>query len=62
MKALQKNQGRTDQMFGAMADVLTSIAMPNQQWVSCMHENIMPQIQDQKQQTHADVFLRACRA
>lgn len=35
MKALQKNQGRTDQMLGAMADVLTSVAMPNQQWVSC---------------------------
>ncbi|KAF3860427.1 hypothetical protein F7725_000682 [Dissostichus mawsoni] len=32
MKALQKNQGRTDQMLGAMADVLTSVAMPNQQW------------------------------
>ncbi|KAM9342673.1 rho guanine nucleotide exchange factor 25 isoform 2-T2 [Pholidichthys leucotaenia] len=31
MKALQKNQGRTDQMLGAMADVLTSVAMPNQQ-------------------------------
>lgn len=35
MKALQKNQGRTDQMLGAMADMLTSVAMPNQQWVSC---------------------------
>lgn len=35
MKAQQKSQGRTDQMFGAMADVLTSVAMPNQQWVSC---------------------------
>lgn len=35
MKAVQKNQGRTDQMLGAMADVLTSVAMPNQQWVSC---------------------------
>lgn len=35
MKALQKNQGRTDQMLGAMADVLTSVAIPNQQWVSC---------------------------
>lgn len=34
MKSLQKNQGRTDQMLGAMADVLTSVAMPNQQWVS----------------------------
>lgn len=35
MKALQKNQGRTDQMLGAMAEVLTSVVMPNQQWVSC---------------------------
>ncbi|XP_015233449.1 PREDICTED: rho guanine nucleotide exchange factor 25-like isoform X2 [Cyprinodon variegatus] len=34
MKSLQKNQGRTDQMFGAMADVLTSVAMPKQQWLS----------------------------
>lgn len=36
MKALQKNQGRTDQMLGAMADVLTSVALPTQQWVSCL--------------------------
>lgn len=35
MKALQKNQGRTDQLLGAMADLLTSVAIPNQQWVSC---------------------------
>ncbi|XP_078144559.1 rho guanine nucleotide exchange factor 25 isoform X1 [Centroberyx gerrardi] len=34
MKALQKNQGRTDQMLGAMADMLTSLAMPNQQWLT----------------------------
>lgn len=34
MKALQKNQGRTDQLLGAMADLLTSVAIPNQQWVS----------------------------
>ena len=54
MKALQKNQGRTDQMLGAMADMLTSVAMPNQQWVSggsvcvftcLLYESIMPQIQ-----------------
>ncbi|XP_036446801.1 rho guanine nucleotide exchange factor 25 isoform X1 [Colossoma macropomum] len=32
MKALQKNQGRTDQILGAMADMLSSLAMPNQQW------------------------------
>ncbi|KAJ8358708.1 hypothetical protein SKAU_G00152330 [Synaphobranchus kaupii] len=34
MKALQKNQGRTDQILGAMADMLTSLALPNQQWIS----------------------------
>ncbi|XP_076874644.1 rho guanine nucleotide exchange factor 25 isoform X2 [Brachyhypopomus gauderio] len=34
MKALQKNQGRTDQIFGAMADMLSSLAMPEQQWNS----------------------------
>nr|XP_057939142.1 rho guanine nucleotide exchange factor 25-like isoform X1 [Doryrhamphus excisus] len=33
MKALPKNQGRTDQMLGAMADMLTSVAVPNQ-WLS----------------------------
>ncbi|XP_073731441.1 rho guanine nucleotide exchange factor 25 isoform X1 [Misgurnus anguillicaudatus] len=32
MKALPKNQGRTDQILGAMADMLTSLAIPNQQW------------------------------
>ncbi|KAJ8397054.1 hypothetical protein AAFF_G00011080 [Aldrovandia affinis] len=35
MKALQKNQGRTDQMLGVMADMLTTLALPQeQQWVS----------------------------
>nr|XP_020473339.1 rho guanine nucleotide exchange factor 25-like isoform X2 [Monopterus albus] len=33
MKALPKNQGRTDQMSGARADVL-SVPVPNQQWLS----------------------------
>ncbi|KAJ8260147.1 hypothetical protein GJAV_G00177600 [Gymnothorax javanicus] len=33
MKALQKNQGRTDQIFGAMADMLTSLALPSQEWI-----------------------------
>lgn len=34
MKALPKNQGRTDQILGAMADMLTSLAIPSQKWVS----------------------------
>lgn len=34
MKALQKNQGRADQMLGAMAEV-PPVATPGQQWVSC---------------------------
>lgn len=34
MKSLPKNQGRTDQILGAMADMLTSLAIPNQKWVS----------------------------
>ncbi|KAJ8258961.1 hypothetical protein COCON_G00179730 [Conger conger] len=34
MKALQKNQGRTDQILGAMADMLTSMALPSQEWIS----------------------------
>ncbi|KAM9829267.1 rho guanine nucleotide exchange factor 25 isoform 4-T4 [Syngnathus typhle] len=33
MKAPPKNQGRTDQMLGAMADMLTSVALPNQAWL-----------------------------
>ncbi|KAI7794217.1 putative rho guanine nucleotide exchange factor 25-like, partial [Triplophysa rosa] len=33
-KPLPKNQGRTDQILGAMADMLTSLAIPNQQWVN----------------------------
>lgn len=62
MKALQKNQGRTDQMLGAMADVLTSVAMPNQQWVSCrsvcvftgcLYESIMAQNQ---KKAHMELF------
>ncbi|KAG7477465.1 hypothetical protein MATL_G00069860 [Megalops atlanticus] len=38
MKALQKNQGRTDQILGAMADMLTSLALPGQQWISETNE------------------------
>ncbi|KAI5612187.1 rho guanine nucleotide exchange factor 25 isoform X1 [Silurus asotus] len=32
MKPLQKNQGRTDHILGAMADMLSSLAMPSQHW------------------------------
>ncbi|XP_044208536.1 rho guanine nucleotide exchange factor 25 isoform X2 [Thunnus albacares] len=48
MKALQKNQGRTDQMLGAMADVLTSVAMPNQQWLSEGGEADLPSSEEEK--------------
>uniref|UniRef100_A0A8C2CG82 Rho guanine nucleotide exchange factor 25 n=1 Tax=Cyprinus carpio TaxID=7962 RepID=A0A8C2CG82_CYPCA len=34
MKSLPKNQGRTDQILGAMADMLTSLVIPNQKWNS----------------------------
>ncbi|XP_048873886.1 rho guanine nucleotide exchange factor 25 isoform X1 [Brienomyrus brachyistius] len=34
MNALQKNQGQTDRILGAMADMLTSLAIPNHQWIS----------------------------
>ncbi|KAK3519148.1 hypothetical protein QTP70_018841 [Hemibagrus guttatus] len=34
MKPLQKNQGRTDHILGAMADMLSSLAMPSQHWNS----------------------------
>ncbi|KAL4646164.1 rho guanine nucleotide exchange factor 25-like isoform X3 [Arapaima gigas] len=39
MKALQKNQGETDRILGAMADMLTSLAVPNQQWISEMDKD-----------------------
>ncbi|KAM3618881.1 uncharacterized protein V6R79_026269 [Siganus canaliculatus] len=48
MKALQKNQGRTDQMLGAMADLLTSVAMPNQQWLSEGGESDLPSSEEEK--------------
>ncbi|KAF6724747.1 Rho guanine nucleotide exchange factor 25 [Oryzias melastigma] len=48
MKALQKNQGRTDQMLGAMADVLTSVAMPSQQWLSEGGEADLPSSKEEK--------------
>ncbi|XP_048379591.1 rho guanine nucleotide exchange factor 25-like isoform X4 [Stegostoma tigrinum] len=34
MKAPQRSPGRAEQMLGAMADMLTSFALPNQQWLS----------------------------
>ncbi|KAM6929483.1 rho guanine nucleotide exchange factor 25 isoform 1-T1 [Lycodopsis pacificus] len=48
MKALPKNQGRTDQMLGAMADVLTSVVMPNQQWLSEGVEADLPSSEEEK--------------
>ncbi|XP_032376901.1 rho guanine nucleotide exchange factor 25 isoform X2 [Etheostoma spectabile] len=48
MKALQKNQGRTDQMLGAMADMLTSVAMPSQQWLSEGGEADLPSSKEVK--------------
>ncbi|XP_051961624.1 rho guanine nucleotide exchange factor 25 isoform X1 [Xyrauchen texanus] len=47
MKALEKNHGRTDQILGAMADMLTSLAIPNQQWNSESIEHLNVK-QDQK--------------
>uniref|UniRef100_A0ACB8ENN6 Uncharacterized protein n=1 Tax=Sphaerodactylus townsendi TaxID=933632 RepID=A0ACB8ENN6_9SAUR len=32
MKAPQRAGGRTDQMLGAMGDILTSLALPSQHW------------------------------
>ncbi|XP_041859405.1 rho guanine nucleotide exchange factor 25 isoform X2 [Melanotaenia boesemani] len=48
MKSLQKNQGRTDQMLGAMADVLTSVAIPNQEWLSDGGEADLPSSEEEK--------------
>ncbi|XP_072306037.1 rho guanine nucleotide exchange factor 25 isoform X1 [Eucyclogobius newberryi] len=48
MKALQKNQGRTDQMLGAMADMLTSVALPNQHWVSEGGKLDLPSCEEEK--------------
>ncbi|XP_054626582.1 rho guanine nucleotide exchange factor 25 isoform X2 [Dunckerocampus dactyliophorus] len=47
MKALQKNQGRTDQMLGAMADMLTSVVMPNQ-WLSEGGEPDLPSGEEER--------------
>nr|XP_009295232.1 rho guanine nucleotide exchange factor 25 isoform X1 [Danio rerio] len=40
MKSLPKNQGRTDEILGAMADMLTSLAIPNQKWNSDSIEHL----------------------
>ncbi|XP_061630597.1 rho guanine nucleotide exchange factor 25 isoform X1 [Phyllopteryx taeniolatus] len=48
MKALPKNQGRTDQMLGAMADMLTSVAMPNQQWLVEGGEADLPSSEEER--------------
>ncbi|KAM8830772.1 LOW QUALITY PROTEIN: rho guanine nucleotide exchange factor 25 [Synchiropus picturatus] len=42
MKALQKSPGRTDQMLGAMADVLTSVAFPATPRVSHSEAELHP--------------------
>ncbi|XP_026092514.1 rho guanine nucleotide exchange factor 25-like isoform X2 [Carassius auratus] len=47
MKSLPKNQGRTDQILGAMADMLTSLVIPNQKWNSEGIEHLS-MTQDQK--------------
>ncbi|XP_077369104.1 rho guanine nucleotide exchange factor 25 isoform X2 [Festucalex cinctus] len=44
----QKNQGRTDQMLGAMADMLTSVAMPNQQWLVEGAESDLPSSEEER--------------
>ncbi|XP_024915036.1 rho guanine nucleotide exchange factor 25 isoform X2 [Cynoglossus semilaevis] len=62
MKALQKNQGRTDQMLGAMADVLTSVAMPNQQWFSERGEADLPSSEDVQGQWETDWEQRVVTA
>ncbi|XP_028308359.1 rho guanine nucleotide exchange factor 25 isoform X2 [Gouania willdenowi] len=48
MKALPKSQGRTDQMLGAMADMLTSVAMPSQQWPAEGGEADLPSCEEEK--------------
>ncbi|XP_067383104.1 rho guanine nucleotide exchange factor 25 isoform X2 [Channa argus] len=47
MKALQKNQGRTDQMLGALVDV-PAVAMPSQQWLSEGGEADLPSSEEEK--------------
>ncbi|XP_053706525.1 rho guanine nucleotide exchange factor 25 isoform X2 [Synchiropus splendidus] len=48
MKALQKNPGRTDQMLGAMADVLTSVAFPGTPWVSHCEAELHPSREEEE--------------
>ncbi|XP_074836209.1 rho guanine nucleotide exchange factor 25 isoform X2 [Carettochelys insculpta] len=45
MKAPQRAVGRTDQMLGAMADILSSMALPSQQWLPdlCSEDGMQPQ-------------------
>ncbi|XP_026223803.1 rho guanine nucleotide exchange factor 25 isoform X2 [Anabas testudineus] len=47
MKALQKNQGRADQMLGAMAEV-PPVAIPGQQWFSEGGEADLPSSEEEK--------------
>ncbi|XP_063808400.1 rho guanine nucleotide exchange factor 25 isoform X1 [Pseudophryne corroboree] len=45
MKAPQKHAGRTDQMLGAMADILGSLVLPSHQWISetCSEDSSAPE-------------------
>ncbi|CAH2224482.1 rho guanine nucleotide exchange factor 25 isoform X1 [Pelobates cultripes] len=46
MKAPQKHTGRTDQMLGAMADILGSFGLPSHQWMpeSCSEDSTAPEM------------------
>ncbi|MEE6471755.1 hypothetical protein FKM82_009356 [Ascaphus truei] len=45
MKAPQRHTGRTDQMLGAMADILGSFGRPSHQWISdsCSEDSSAPE-------------------
>ncbi|KAM3845798.1 rho guanine nucleotide exchange factor 25 isoform 1-T1 [Vipera latastei] len=49
MKAPQQTGGRTDQMLGAMGDILTSLALPSQPWLSDLGAEMQPQASNRGQ-------------
>ncbi|KAM8975307.1 rho guanine nucleotide exchange factor 25 isoform 2-T2 [Pelodytes ibericus] len=46
MKAPQKHAGRTDQMLGAMADILGSFGLPSHEWIPelCSEDSSVPEM------------------
>ncbi|KAK2851386.1 hypothetical protein Q5P01_007662 [Channa striata] len=54
MKALQKNQGRTDQMLGVIVDV-PAVGLPSQQWLSEGREADLPSSEEEKRPVQGQI-------